>query len=69
MECEVARHLVTLLRILERGPAPYGVLGDDAILDAWFGIRAPILPEAGQLSAGVANSGTSSVVRSGRYRA
>lgn len=25
----------------ERAPAPYGVLGDDAVLDAWFGVRSP----------------------------
>ncbi|TCO42352.1 hypothetical protein EV646_114176 [Kribbella antiqua] len=66
MGCEVARRLVILLRILERGPAPYGVLGEDAILDAWFGIRAPILPEPVSYPRKSANSGTSSGVRSGR---
>jgi hypothetical protein len=42
MMCETAQRLVALLRILERGPAgPLGALGDDAVLDAWFGSRSP----------------------------
>jgi hypothetical protein len=35
--CDTAQRLVALLRLLEREPAPFGVLGDDAVLDAWFG--------------------------------
>jgi hypothetical protein len=41
---EVARRLVALLRILERGTPEYGVLGDDAVLDAWFGVGSPLHP-------------------------
>lgn len=37
---EIAERLVALLRIVER-QASYGVLGDDAVLDAWFGARSP----------------------------
>jgi hypothetical protein len=44
MNAETARRLVALLRILERSPAPHSVLGDDAMLDAWFGLRSPVLP-------------------------
>ncbi len=40
--CETAQRLIALLRILERGPAPLGALGDDALLDAWFGSRSPL---------------------------
>jgi len=39
---ETSRRLLALLRIVERQPAPFGVLGDDAVLDAWFGRRSPI---------------------------
>jgi hypothetical protein len=42
--CEVARRLVALLRIVERGPAGDGQAADDVVLDAWFGIRSPVLP-------------------------
>jgi hypothetical protein len=43
MMYETAQRLVALLRILERGPAgPLGALGDDAVLDAWFGSRSPL---------------------------
>jgi hypothetical protein len=43
MMCETAQRLVALLRLLERGPAgPLGALGDDAVLDAWFGSRSPL---------------------------
>ncbi|MEU4389532.1 hypothetical protein [Kribbella sp. NPDC023855] len=49
---ETARRLLAFLRIVERGPAPFGELGDDAVLDAWFGRQAPartpdpaVLPE------------------------
>jgi hypothetical protein len=49
--CETAQRLVALLRILERGPAPLSALGDDAVLDAWFGSRSPLFrstdPEPG----------------------
>jgi hypothetical protein len=38
---EVARRLIALLRILERGPSGHGVGGDDALLDAWFGSAPP----------------------------
>jgi hypothetical protein len=41
---EAARRLIALLRILEWGPSEYGVVGDDAVLDAWFGPRSPLLP-------------------------
>jgi hypothetical protein len=49
--CETAQRLVALLRMLEQGPAPFGQLGDDAMLDAWFGRRSPLFrpvdPEPG----------------------
>ena len=38
--CECCDRLLVLLRMLERGAGPFGVLGDDAALDAWFGTRA-----------------------------
>lgn len=38
---ETARRLLAFLRIVERGPTQFGELGDDAVLDAWFGPRAP----------------------------
>jgi hypothetical protein len=40
--CETTQRLIALLRILERDPAPFGLLGDDAVLDAWFGSRSPL---------------------------
>jgi hypothetical protein len=40
---EAARRLVPLLRILDWGPSEYGVVGDDVVLDAWFGPRSPLL--------------------------
>lgn len=46
MMCETTQRLLALLRILERAPAPFGVLGDDAVLDAWFGPRSPLDPHA-----------------------
>jgi hypothetical protein len=42
MMCETTQRLLALLRILERAPAPFGALGDDAVLDAWFGARSPL---------------------------
>jgi len=42
MMCETTQRLLALLRILERAPAPFGALGDDAVLDAWFGPRSPL---------------------------
>ena len=42
--CETTQRLVALLRILERAPAPFGALGDDAVLDAWFGPCSPLKP-------------------------
>jgi hypothetical protein len=44
--CETTQRLLALLRILERAPAPFGALGDDAVLDAWFGPRSPLDPHA-----------------------
>jgi hypothetical protein len=44
---ETARRLIQLLRILERDPVLFGALGDDALLDAWFGIRSPLFPTEG----------------------
>ncbi|MEU4292812.1 hypothetical protein AB0E63_31705 [Kribbella sp. NPDC026596] len=41
--CATTQRLITLLRILEREPAPFGALGDDALLDAWFGTRSPLV--------------------------
>ncbi|WP_433022625.1 hypothetical protein [Kribbella sp. CA-294648] len=41
---ETARRLLAFLRIVEREPAPFGELGDDAVLDAWFGHHAPPSP-------------------------
>jgi hypothetical protein len=35
--CERCQRLVALMRLVERGPALFGALGDDAALDAWFG--------------------------------
>jgi hypothetical protein len=46
---ETARRLIALLRILERGPTGHGIVGDDAVLDAWFGPRSPALFEARRL--------------------
>jgi hypothetical protein len=40
--CETTQRLLALLRLLERAPAPFGALGDDAVLDAWFGPRSPL---------------------------
>lgn len=40
---ELALRLVALLRIAERGSPLFGVMGDDVVLDAWFGRRAPSL--------------------------
>ena len=40
MMCATTQRLITLLRILERDAAPFGILGDDAVLDAWFGTRS-----------------------------
>jgi hypothetical protein len=42
MTCETTQRLLALLRILERGPAPFGALGDDAVLDAWFGAHSAV---------------------------
>jgi hypothetical protein len=42
MTCETTQRLLALLRILERAPAPFGALGDDAVLDAWFGHHSPL---------------------------
>jgi|1185.fasta_scaffold728780_1 hypothetical protein len=39
---ETAQRLITLLRILQLGPPPFGALGDDAVLDAWFGKHSPL---------------------------
>ncbi|MEU4606408.1 hypothetical protein AB0F43_25745 [Kribbella sp. NPDC023972] len=44
MTCETTQRLLALLRMLERGPAPFGAVGDDAVLDAWFGPRSPVWP-------------------------
>ena len=38
--CDTTQRLIALLRILEQGPAPFGMLGDDAMLDACFGHRS-----------------------------
>ncbi|WP_329476521.1 hypothetical protein OG558_36565 [Kribbella sp. NBC_01510] len=38
--CETTQRLLALLRIVERGPALFDVLGDDAVLDAWFGAHS-----------------------------
>jgi hypothetical protein len=40
--CETTQRFLALLRMLERAPAPFGALGDDAVLDAWFGPRSPL---------------------------
>ncbi|TCO20470.1 hypothetical protein EV652_112216 [Kribbella steppae] len=42
MTCETTQRLLALLRILEHAPAPFGALGDDAVLDAWFGPQSPL---------------------------
>ncbi|HET6987184.1 MAG TPA: hypothetical protein VFI00_11240 [Kribbella sp.] len=38
--CETTQRLLALLRIVEQGPGRFDVLGDDALLDAWFGVRS-----------------------------
>ncbi len=43
MTCDTTQRLLALLRIVERAPAPFGALGDDAVLDAWFGLALPAL--------------------------
>jgi hypothetical protein len=48
MMCETTQRLLALLRILEHAPAPFGALGDDAVLDAWFGPRSPFIAQAAQ---------------------
>ncbi|MGW1342766.1 hypothetical protein ACWCOV_17080 [Kribbella sp. NPDC002412] len=48
MTCETTQRLLALLRILERGPAPFGALEDDAVLDAWFGARSPMWSQSSQ---------------------
>ncbi|MFI7065750.1 hypothetical protein ACIBL3_32460 [Kribbella sp. NPDC050124] len=48
MTCETTQRLLALLRILESDPAPFGALGDDAVLDAWFGTRSPVWSQAAQ---------------------
>ncbi|MEU8226285.1 hypothetical protein [Kribbella sp. NPDC048915] len=42
--CDCCRRLLALLRLIEHGAVPCGVLGDDAVLDAWFGPRSPVFP-------------------------
>jgi hypothetical protein len=46
MMCETTQRLLALLRLLERAPAPFGEVGEDAVLDAWFGARSPLFPHA-----------------------
>jgi hypothetical protein len=42
---DVARRLVALLRLMEGTSGDQAdVLADDAMLDAWFGIRSPLHP-------------------------
>jgi hypothetical protein len=61
---EAARRLIALLRILEWGPSGYSVVGDDAVLDAWFGPRSP-LPTADRYWAGsLPDRSTGSLARS-----
>ncbi|WP_433169363.1 hypothetical protein [Kribbella sp. CA-247076] len=43
--CETTQRLLALLQLLECAPAPFGELGDDAVLDAWFGARSPLFPQ------------------------
>jgi hypothetical protein len=41
---DVARRLIALLRIVERTAGDHAdVATDDALLDAWFGCRAPAI--------------------------
>jgi hypothetical protein len=41
---DVARRLIALLRIVERTAGDHtDVATDDALLDAWFGYRAPAI--------------------------
>ncbi|MEU4193325.1 hypothetical protein AB0E69_15620 [Kribbella sp. NPDC026611] len=35
--CERCQRLLALMRMVERPAGPFGALGDDAALDAWFG--------------------------------
>lgn len=44
--CECCRRLRALLRMIERTATPFGALGDDAALDAWFGARSPLYGRA-----------------------
>lgn len=37
---ETTQRLLALLRIVEGGPARFDALGDDAVLDAWFGCHS-----------------------------
>ncbi|GAB2642915.1 hypothetical protein [Kribbella swartbergensis] len=51
MMCDTTQRLLALLRLLERAPAQFGALGDDAVLDAWFGPRSPVFPQTSQTEA------------------
>ncbi|WP_165949472.1 hypothetical protein [Kribbella turkmenica] len=44
--CETTQRLLALLKLLEIAPTPFGALGDDAVLDAWFGACSPLFPRA-----------------------
>lgn len=40
--CETYLRLLALCRMLEAPAAPFGTIGTDAALGAWFGARSPI---------------------------
>lgn len=40
--CETYLRLLALCRMLEAPAPPFGPIGTDAALDAWFGARSPI---------------------------
>jgi hypothetical protein len=40
--CDCCRRLLALLRLIEHGAVPCSVVGDDAVLDAWFGPRSRV---------------------------
>lgn len=42
--CETYLRLLALGRMIERRSAPFGTIGTDAALDAWFGASSPVFP-------------------------
>ena len=65
--CDTTQRLIALLRILEQGPAPFGMLGDDAMLDACFGHRSTLTLSTDQPPGGAQDGWW--VPKVGRHRA